>query len=112
MQHTLLDIIQAELTHRLTHYAAQVDAGHMDRETANHRYLALQTAAWIAGADKPKTVTSDEETRDEIRRWIREINRNATVETMHHDGRRVALLEKFLEDTRPITKQPEQARLL
>jgi len=85
----------------------------MDRDTANHRYLALQTACWMAGGmAEPATITTDEEARAEVRRFIREINRQATVQTMHHDGRRVQLLEKFLEETKPITKQPEQGRLL
>src|SRR5690606_40789118 len=83
MQHTILSVIQAELTRRLTHYRDQVAAGHMDRETANFRYLCLQTAAWVAGGEKPKTVTSEEETREEIQRWMREIQRDSTVATMH-----------------------------
>ena len=113
MQLTIQTVISDELTRRLTAYATDVAAGRMDRDTANHRYLALQTACWMAGGmAKPATVTIDDEARDEIRRFIREINREATVETMHHDGRRVALLEKFLDDTRPITRQPEQGRLL
>lgn len=113
MQHTITTILSDELADRLKTFQAAVNAGHMDRETAVHRYLALQTACWMAGGmARPATVTTEEEAREEIRRFIREINRNATVQTMHTDGRRVALLEKLLEDTRPITKQPEQGRLL
>jgi len=112
MQHTILSVIQAELTRRLTHYRDQVAAGHMDRETANFRYLCLQTAAWVAGGEKPKTVTSEEETREEIQRWMREIQRDSTVATMHHDGRVVALLTQFLQDTAPVTPEPVQTRLI
>lgn len=112
MQYTLLSVIQAELTRRMTHYAALIARGDMDRETANFRYLCLQTAAWIAGGDKPKTVTHDEETREEIQRWMREIQRNSTVETMHADGRVVALLTEFLEATKPGTSEPVQTRLI
>lgn len=113
MQHlTILSIIQAELTRRLTHYADLVDRGHMDRETANFRYLCLQTAAWIAGGDRPKTVTLHEETMDEIQRWMREIQRNSTVETMHADGRVVALLQEFLEANKPAVPAPVQTRLI
>ena len=110
---TIQTVISDELTRRLRQYNYDVEEGRMDRETANHRYLALQTALWMAGyCAQPKIITTPEEAREEVQRFIREINRAATVHSMHHDGRRVALLEKFLEDTKPITKQPEQGRLL
>lgn len=113
MQITITDILQAELTTRLKRYRSLVDSGEMDRDTANHRYLCIQTALWMAGgSDKPATVTTEDDTRAEIQRWIRTIQRDTTVATMHADGRLVAILEKFLEETRPITKQPEQTRLL
>lgn len=111
--HTIQTILSDELTSRLKTFKAAVESGDMDRATAVHRYLAMQTALWMAGyMAEPATVTTREEAREEIRLFIRQINRDTTVETMHQDGRRVAILEKFLEETRPITKQPEQTRLM
>jgi hypothetical protein len=113
MTHTFATIAAAELTRRLTHYATLVAQGNMDKATANHRYLALQTALWMdSGGDPPKTLTTPEESREEIQRWIREINRNATVQSMHEDGRRVALLQQFLDNTKPITAAPAQLKLI
>lgn len=86
----------------------------MDRETANFRYMCLETAAWWAGAAKPHDshIQPDFEVREEILRWIRTIQRETSTSTMHEDGRLVAQLREFLDETKAITKQPEQGRLL
>jgi hypothetical protein len=113
MHVTIQTVISDELTRRLRQYQHDVEAGKMDRETANHRYLALQTALWIAGyMNEPATKTTQEEAREEVQRFIREINRDATVLTMYIDGHRVKLLEKFLNDTRPAVPAPIQTTLI
>lgn len=113
MQITITDILQAELTTRLKRYRSLVDSGEMDRDTANHRYLCIQTALWMAGgSDKPATVTTEDDTRAEIQRWIRTIQRDTTVATMHADGRVVELLTQFLETTKPVAPVPVQTSLL
>ncbi len=113
MHITIQTVISDELTARLKTFQQAVDSGLLDRATAVHRYLALQTALWMAGfCNEPAQKTTPEEAREEVQRFIREINRNATVETMHHDGRRVDILEKFLETTKPVTPAPVQTRLI
>lgn len=113
MELTIQTVISDELTRRLRTYKSAVEKCEMDRETANHRYLALQTALWMAGyMSEPATKTTVEEAREEVRRFIREINREATVETMYVDGRRVELLNQFLESSKPITPAPVQTTLI
>lgn len=113
MQFTLSDILSAELTRRLTAYKQGITAGDIERDTANHRYLCIQTALWIVDGGTPPAIRkTEEETRAEILRWSKEIQRNSTVKTMHQDGRVVALLQEFLEKTKPITAAPVQTRLI
>lgn len=113
MHVTIQTVISDELTRRIRQYKSDVEAGRMDRETANHRYLALQTALWMAGyMSEPATKTTTEEAREEVRRFIREINRATTVETMYDDGRRVQVLKNFLNDTKPAVPAPVQKTLL
>jgi len=113
MQITLSDILSAELTRRLTAYKAMINTGEIAQSQANHRYLCLQTALWIVDGGTPPAIRkTEEETRAEIQRWSKEIQRNSTVKTMHQDGRVVALLVEFLEKTKPITAIPAQTRLI
>lgn len=113
MQYTINDILQAELTTRLKAYRALVAEGKIDRDTANHRYLCIQTALWMAGgSEKPATAATAEDARAEILRWLKEIQRNSTAATMHADGRVVALLNEFLEKTKNITPVPVQTSLI
>ncbi len=53
-----------------------------------------------------------EEVRAEILRWMKDIQKNSTVKTMHHDGRVVAMLTEFLESTKPAAPAPVQTTLL
>lgn len=113
MQITITDIIQVELSRRLSTYKDLVAAGQMDRDTANHRYLCLQTALWMAGGcERPAIHRAEADTRAEITRWMKQIQRDSTVATMHNDGRVVALLIDFLEKTKPITPHPVQTKLI
>lgn len=113
MQITLSDILAAELTRRLLAYKQLINAGEIERDTSNHRYLCIQTALWIVDGGTPPAIRkTEEETRAEVLRWSKEIQKNSTVKTMHSDGRVVALLQEFLEKTKPITAVPAQTRLI
>lgn len=113
MDNTFIGLVSAELSRRLETYRDLIDSNAITRDQANAAYLALQTALWLAGGcEKPAITSTREEAREEIRRWRREINRNATVESMYTDSRVVRLLDEFLENTRPVSADPVQTRLL
>lgn len=113
MKLTITSILSAELTRRLNSYRLFIAGGEMDQATANHRYLCLQTALWmVAGGDTPAIRKPEEEVREEIQRWIRTIQRESTVATVHQDGRVVALLLEFLEKTKLITAGAVQTTLI
>lgn len=111
MRITITDILSAEMTRILLHYKQIAQEG--EKEIASHRYLCLLTALWMVGDCKqPVIPKTEEEVREEIRRFISDINRNATVQTMYTDGRRVELLNQFLETFRPAQPAPVQTSLL
>jgi hypothetical protein len=111
MQITITDILSAELTRCLQQYKQLVADD--DKQTANHHYLCIQTALWmIQGGTAPAIRKTEQEVRADITRWMKDIQRNSTVRTMHADGRVVALLQEFLENTKPITPQPVQTSLI
>lgn len=118
MQYTIQDIINAELTNRLKNYRSIIASGSPEEVAeSNRRYLCLQTALHIAGGTQtlPGGVITKmpmEEVRAELLRWMKEIQKNSTVKTMHHDGRVVALLSEFLESTKPAAPAPVQTTLL
>jgi hypothetical protein len=120
MRHTttISDIFQRELATRLTAYSQQVSAAtpaqrEAVRELVNHRYLCLQTAAWIAdGGTRPAIVKDIEDVHTEIREWMRELQRTATRENQHEIGRTIALLKEWVEQTKPITSVPAQMKVV
>lgn len=107
-------IIEQELSQRLTEYKRVLantpdEALETKREELNHRYLCLQTALWMnTGANKPAIVKDPEEARTELRRWMTEIQRNSTADTMRNDGRKIAIITDFLERTKPVIPAPTQ----
>jgi len=108
---TITDILSAELTRCLLQYKQIANEG--EKEAANHRYLCIQTALWmVSGGKQPAIRKQTEEVRAEIVRWTKDIQRNSTVKTMHQDGRVVALLQEFLESTKPAVPAPVQTSLL
>lgn len=107
----LTQILSEEMSRCLLEYKSL--AGYDDKDTLNHRYLCLQTALWMQeGGTAPAIRKTVDEIRTVIRAWVRDIQRDTTVATMHHDGRVVALLDQFLNDTKPITSLPAQTRLI
>lgn len=111
MQITITDLLSAELTRLLLEYKRLSITE--EKEVANHRYLCIQTAIWMAGGGRQPAITKPvEEVRAEITRWMKQIQRDSTVATMHQDGRVVAMLQEFLENTKPLTAQPVQTTLI
>jgi phenylacetate-coenzyme A ligase PaaK-like adenylate-forming protein len=119
MTHTILTIISDELSHRLGQYktliATAAESGREElRAELNHRYLCLQMAYYMAGGMRqPPAITKEQEAvHEELARWSREIQRNSTRETAIADGRRVAIITEFLEETKPIIAHQAQLNLL
>jgi hypothetical protein len=111
MQITITDLLSAELTRRLLEYKKLSITE--EKEVANHRYLCIQTAIWMAGGGRQPAITKPvEEVRAEITRWMKEIQRNSTIATVHSDGRNVVMLNNFLESTKPVVQAPVQTTLL
>jgi len=83
------------------------------RDELNHRYLCIQTAAWIIDQNRPRpaVVKSDEEVRAALIRWQKDIQRDSTVNTIHQDGRTIAALQEVIDNLKPIIAQPEQKQL-
>jgi hypothetical protein len=109
---TISDLLSSELTRRLSNYNKLLQEEHIDRDTANHRYLCLQTALWMdTGADEPAVKKTREAVLDEMRRWRKVIQADSTVDTMHVDGRKVQLINEFIETHRERQEPPEQTQL-
>lgn len=111
MQLTIASIISDEMTRCLQEYKRLAEQEHKD--ALNNRYLCLQTALWMAqGGKSPAIRMPEDQVRAVIRQWQKDIQRDSTVATMHHDGRVVAILQEFLDDTKPITAAPAQTKLV
>lgn len=116
---TITTLISDELTGRLQRYqrliATATDSSREELRTElNHRYLCLQMAYYMAGGTKqPPAIQKElDDVHDELRRWMRDIQRNSRKETMIVDGRCIALITELIEQTKPITALPEQTRLI
>lgn len=83
------------------------------RAELNHRYLCLQTAAWIIDQKRPRpgVVKPDEEVSAALVRWQKDIQKNSTAKSMHADGRIIAALQLIVDALKPITAQPEQKEI-
>lgn len=110
--------IDSELTRCLKQYPGMIARAPRDlesqvREELNHRYLCIQTAAWIIDQNRPRpaVVKSDEEVRAALIRWQKDIQRDSTVKTLHHDGRIIAALQLVVDSLKPITALPEQKQM-
>jgi hypothetical protein len=118
MKHTVAAILNDELTVRLVSYANTLKSADPEeyeaiRAELNHRYLCLQTALYIEqGGKEPAISKTIEEIHAELRRWMREIQRTATVNTQYQAGRTIALLSEWIEQTKTITAAPAQTSLL
>lgn len=111
-------LIDSELTRCLRDYPAIIARAPQDLESQvrhelNHRYLCLQTAAWIIDQKRlrPAVVKSDEDVRAALIRWQKDIQRDSTVKTMHQNGRMIAALQEVVDALNPITAQPEQKNM-
>lgn len=118
---TFTAIASAELTSRLSAYqtilqsTSDAAAREEKREQLNHRYICLQTAIWIDAngkGPKPAIIKSPEEVRSELIRWMKDIQKDSTVQTMHRDGRDIAIIQAFLAATAPVVAQPVQTSIV
>jgi hypothetical protein len=118
MKHTVASILNDELTVRLVAYANTLKAADPEeyeaiRAELNHRYLCLQTALYIEqGGKEPAISKTIDEIHAELRRWMREIQRTATVNTQHHIARTIAMVTEWIEQTKEITAAPAQQKLI
>lgn len=112
------DLFQRELARRLTAYSAQVSAATPEqreavRDIVNHRYLCIQTAAWMQdGGTRPAIVMHIEDVHTELREWMRELQRAATRENQYELARTIAMLTAWIEQTKPVTAAPAQTSLV
>jgi hypothetical protein len=120
MRHTttISDLFQSELDRRLSAYSHQVAAAAPEqreavREVVNHRYLCIQTAAYIeSGGKRPAIVKEIEDVHTELREWMRELQRTANRENQYEIARTIATLTEWIERTQPITAVPAQQKLI
>ncbi len=118
MKTTISQIFQAELSRRLVSYKEHLAVVPADESTAlreqlNHRYLCLQMAASIEDkTTRPAITKSIEQVHAELRRWMIELQRDATVANYHEIGRTIALITEWMEKTKPITATPTQLSIV
>ena len=117
MKYKFNDIASAELSSRLTSYRQILthktgQALEETRAELNHRYFCLQTALWMDTHGKqPAIIKPEEDVRAELRRWMREIQRETTHESQYQDAEKIALIQSFLDATAPITPEPVQLKI-
>lgn len=114
---TFSDIASVELTRRLSAYRSILAGTPQEsieekRTELNHRYLCLQWAVFMdSGGIRPATNKELDEVHEELRRWMREIQRESTVQTMHADGKKIAIIQCFLDATRPVLPASVQMQI-
>lgn len=105
----LISLMRTEIKLRQGQWPALIEAQEMDRDTANLRLTALQTAVYMLeqGPTRPKTIQPLEEVLHECKVWQKSIQRNITPATKNADGQKYTLINMFVEYFSPEPKRVE-----